>query len=95
MLKLWIKRYKRITRKRILKALTKEHRKTAEELEIGNRMFITTPREAFIFLKGHKEDFTTNPKFRLINPNKPEAGRDAMKILDDMVKDMRTKNQQL
>ena len=48
-------------------------------------MFNTTPREAFITLKDHKDDFATNPKVRLINPTKPEVGRVAMQILDNIV----------
>ena len=58
-------------------------------------MFSTTPREAFITLKDHKEDFDTNPKVRLINPCKPEVGKVAMKILDDIVKEIKSKNIQL
>ena len=46
-------------------------------------------------LKDHKEDFATNPKVRLINPTKPEIGRVAMKILDNIVKEIRSKNKQL
>ena len=58
-------------------------------------MFVTTPREAFILLKDHKEDFETNPKVRLINPCKPEVGRVAMKILDDIVKEIKCRNTKL
>ena len=72
-----------------------EHAKTAEELEVADRMFITTPREAFITLKDHKEDFHTNPKVRLINPTKPEVGKVAKRILDDIIKEIRSKNNQL
>ena len=67
-----------------------EHKKTAEELEVADRMFTTTPRQAFLTLKDHKEDFSTNPKVRLINPTKPEVGRVAMKILDNIVKEVRS-----
>jgi len=54
-------------------------------------VFKTTPREAFITLKDHKEDFEVNPKVRLLNPGKPEIGRPAMKILDNIVKNVREK----
>jgi hypothetical protein len=32
-------------------------------------------REAFIFLKDHKENFENNPKCQLINPAKSESGK--------------------
>ena len=75
-----------------VKKVSDEHVKTAEELEIADGMFVTTPREAFITLKDHKSDFATNPKVRLINPTKPEVGRVAMQILDIMVKEIKDKN---
>ena len=78
-----------------VKKVNDELRKTAEDLEIGDRMYKTTPREAFITLKDHKSDFSTNPKVRLINPTKSEVGRVAMQILDDIVKVIRKKNNQL
>ena len=71
--------------------VSKEHGKTANELELRNRMFTTTPREAFVTLKEHKPDFQTRPTVRLINPTKPEIGKIAMKILDNMVKQVRSK----
>ena len=51
----------------------KEHAETAEDLEIGNRMFVTTPREAFITLKDHKEDFNVNPKSPTHKPNQARS----------------------
>ena len=72
-----------------------EHSKVARDLDIADRIFKTTPREAFITLKDHKEDFEVNPKVRLLNPGKPEIGRPAMKILDNIVKNVREKNTHL
>ena len=46
-------------------------------------------------MKDHKSDFPTNPKVRLINPSKPELGRVAMLIIDNMVKEIRSKNAEL
>ena len=57
-------------------------------------MFKTAARDCFITLKDHKEDFSENPKVRLINPTKPEVGRVAMKILDNVVKEIRAMNKQ-
>ena len=55
------KSYKKETQQNV-EAVNNEHTKTANELEIGDRMFVTTPGEAFITLKDHKHDFATNPK---------------------------------
>ena len=68
-----------------------EHSKVASELDIADRMFKTVPREAFITLKDHKEDFDVNPKVRLLQPTKPDIGKVAMKILDRVVKNVREK----
>ena len=68
-----------------------DHSKVASELDIADIMFKTVPREAFITLKDHKEDFDVNPKVRLLQPTKPDIGRVAMKILDRVVKNVREK----
>ena len=39
-------------------------------------------REAFISLKDHKENFESNPKYRLINPAKSDSGKISKSILD-------------
>ena len=68
-----------------------EHMHTAADLELDDRIFNTTPREAFVTLKDHKPDFQIRPSVRLINPTKHELGKVAMKILDDVVKQIRKK----
>ena len=73
----------------------KEHRKTAAELELDDRIFTTVPRESYIKLKDHKEDFQTNPRVRLINPTKNELARIAMKIIDKLVKQIRENDDNL
>ena len=77
----------------IVEAVTNEHAKTARDLAIGDRMFKTTARESFIILKDHKEDFETNPKVRLIYPTKPDIGKPAKKILEQMVNEVKAKKQ--
>ena len=71
--------------------INREHGKTVKELELEDRVFKTAPRNAFVTLKDHKPDFQTRPSVRLINPTKPEIGRIAMQILDNMVKEIRSK----
>ena len=65
-----------------MEKVEKEHGKTVIDLDINDRVFETTPRNAYITLKDHKPDFETRPSVRLINPRKPELGKIAMKILD-------------
>ena len=48
-------------------------------------------REAFIFLKDHKENFENNPKCRLINPAKSESGKLSKIILDEINSNLRQK----
>ena len=52
--------------------------------------------EAFITLKDHKEDFTSNPKCRLINPAKSELGKVRKSIIEKInvkVREMSSANQ--
>ena len=91
-------KYKNLINKEIHKSYKKEdvknvgkvsleHMHTAAELELDDRIFNTTPREAFVTLKDHKPDFQIRPS--VINPTKPEIGKIAMKILDDAVREIR------
>ena len=63
----------------------------ADALEISERIENTTPKSAFLTLKDHKENFSTNPKARLINPTKSELGRVAKQMLDRINSSIRTK----
>ena len=84
------KNYRKETPKNVEK-VNKEHGKTVRELELDDRVFKTAPRNAFVTLKDHKPDFQNRPSVRLINPTKPEIGKIAMQILDNMVKEIRSK----
>ena len=68
-----------------------QHGKCVTELELADRVLTTVPRNAFISLKDHKENFQNNPQCRLLNPRKPEIGKISMKILDNLVKSIRSK----
>ena len=61
-----------------------ELRNIASNLSIGNRVDTIAKRSAYITLKDHKENFESNPKFRLINPAKSELGKVSKIILDDI-----------
>ena len=51
-------------------------------LDIDDRVFETTKRQAFVTVKDHKENFRTNPKCRLLNPTKPELGKISKKLTE-------------
>ena len=58
------KKYKKATVEEVVN-VNSEHKQTAVELDLDDRIFKTAPRDAFITLKDHKEDFSTNPKVRM------------------------------
>ena len=86
------KKYKKATVDEV-KKVNSDHAQTVKDRDIEDRVFKTAPRDCFITLKDHKEDFTENPKVRMINPTKAEVGKIAMKIIDNVVKEIRAKNE--
>ena len=75
----------------VIDATTKSHQNIVKNLEIDDRVFKSTSRPAFIKLKDHKQGFQNNPQVRLLNPTKPELGRIAKKILENIVVEVKTK----
>jgi hypothetical protein len=61
-----------------------ELKKITSNLSIADRVDTMARRNAFIYLKDHKENFDSNPKCRLINPSKSELGKVSKIILDDI-----------
>ena len=76
-----------------VKKINIAHKKIVNKLDIQDRVFKTTEREAFISLKDHKGDFKNNPKSRLLNPTKPEVGQVSHKILKNVVNVIRQRTQ--
>ena len=68
------KEYKK-DNKRIVEKVNKNDKKIATKLELDNRIYSISERQAFITLKDHKDSFPNNPKCRLINPSKSEVGK--------------------
>ena len=54
----------------------------AQDLELDDRIEKLAPKNAFISLKDHKDNFANNPTCRLINPSKSEIGRVSKELLD-------------
>ena len=67
------KSYKK-TANGILQNINNEAREIAESLKLDEKMEAYADRKAFITLKDHKDNFSTNPKCRLLNPAKSEMG---------------------
>ena len=51
------------------------------------------PKNAFVTVKDHKENFETNPKFRLINPAKSELGKINKITLDNINSQIRKRTE--
>ena len=53
-------------------------------------MEITAKRQCFVTIKGHKDDFRINPKYRLFSPTKSELGKIRKPILQQISTNIRT-----
>ena len=82
----------KISTARNVKKVTASHKAIVNELDIEDRVFKTSDREAFISLKDHKADFRNKPKSRLLNPMKPEIGQVSHLILKKIVRTVRAKS---
>ena len=65
----------------------------ATKLELEDRIFKTSKRDATITLKDHKPLFRENPSVRLINPTKPELRKASKKILSRVVREVKRRTQ--
>ena len=54
----------------------------AHNLKLEDRIESFSPRDAFITLKDHKENFCNHAKCRLVNPTKSEIGKINKHLLD-------------
>ena len=83
------KEYKKVNAT-VVDSINNAHKEIVRKLELEDRVFKTSERQAFITAKDHKEDFANSPKFRLISPSKPELGRIAKKILSRVIVKIRS-----
>ena len=61
-----------------------ELQQITNDLSISDQVEIMASKEAFISIKDHKENFETNPKYRVINPAKSELRKITKNMLDDI-----------
>ena len=73
--------------------INKEAREIATKLNIDDKINTIAEQPAFITIKDHKLNFTTNPTYRLINPSKSEIGKISKHILDNINKQLMYKLQ--
>ena len=66
----------------IVRQINLKAKQLAKNLKLDNRIEQLSEKPAFITLKDHKLNFTTNPKCRLINPTKSNLGKVSKHILD-------------
>ena len=57
-----------------LEDINNEAKEIAQSLKLDEKMEAYADRQAFITLKDHKDNFSNNPKCRLLNPAKSEMG---------------------
>ena len=77
------KTYK-LTDNDVIEEINFELSQITDNLSVSDRIETLASKEAFVTLKDHKENFETNPKYRLINPAKSELGKISKIILDDI-----------
>ena len=65
------KDYKK-TEMEAVKEVTKVDKEIVTNLDIEDRVYSTTAKQAFVTLKDHKPNFINNPSCRLLNPTKNE-----------------------
>ena len=83
------KEYKKVNAS-VVDSINNAHKSIVRKLELQDRVFRTSERQAFITAKDHKEDFANAPKFRLISPMKPELGKIAKKIFSRVIVKIRS-----
>ena len=71
--------------------ITKVDKEIAENLDLSDRIYCTSRRDAYITLKDHKPSFHNKPTCRLINTTKPELGKISKQKLSKIISDIKLK----
>ena len=86
------KEYRKATVKEVT-AINDEHKEIVKKLGLEERVFETTKQQCFATLKDHKDNFTEDPSVRLINGTKPQIGRIAKQLLENVNNVVRNKTE--
>ena len=68
------------------KRINREARKIAKTFDFADRVDTMAKQECFITLKDHKEDYRTNPKYRLLKHTKSHLGIISKQILQKLTR---------
>ena len=82
------KTYKKSS-KEFPKSINREAKKLAKDNGLEDKLDIMAKQQCFLTIKDHKEDFRTNPRYRLINPTKSELGQISKLIIENINKELR------
>ena len=72
------------------KKINKEAKRIAKNFDVADRLNIMAKQECFVTIKYHKEDYRTNPKYRLLNPTKSQLGKFSKQVLKNINKTLRS-----
>jgi hypothetical protein len=86
------KSYK-VSKNDVLEDINSDLSQIANYLSISDRIETMAPKNAFVTVKDHKDNFETNPKFRLINPAKSELGKISKITLDNINSQIRKRTE--
>ena len=75
----------------VIREINLEAKEFAEHFCVDDKLEIMAEQPCFFTIKDHKDDFRSNPKYRLINPNKSELGLLSKKVLQDVNDKLRTR----
>ena len=71
--------------------INKQAKLICDRLEMSDRVQKIAPKQAFVTIKDHKDNFKNNTKCRLINPMKSEIGKISKCKLQNITKTLRNK----
>ena len=86
------KSYK-VSKNDVLEDINSDLSQIANDLSISDRNETMAPKNALVTVKDHKDNFETNPKFRLINPAKSELGKISKITLDNINSQIRKRTE--
>ena len=82
------KEYKKC-KKKLVENVNKSDKLIAESLDLDDRIYAFSERDAFITIKDHKENYQNNTQCRLISPAKSDLGKVSKQILAKIVMKLR------
>ena len=71
--------------------IMKVDKEIATELDLGDRIYCTSKKDAYITLKDHKPSFANKPTCRLINTTKTELGKISKQKLSKIISEVKLK----